>query len=141
MANFKFLTLLLAFMAIAQTSFSQTSNVREKFTNCAAAFLNDQLVVDEYTTTGKCVLSKSATGTLTVCTADLSPEKSFPTGKLKFMVGIRDANTKTICMYSRSAIKTVDISKIMEKCKAGDAIVLMTMEDEYALPHNEILVK
>lgn len=141
MTNFKFLTLLLAFIAIAQTGFSQTSNVQEKFTNCAAAFLDDQLVVDEYSPTGKCVLSKNATGTLTVCTADLSPEKSFPTGKLRFMVGIRDANTKTICMYSKSVIKTADISKIMEKCKVGDSIVLMTMEDEYALPHHEILVK
>lgn len=141
MAKFKFLTLVLAFMAIAQTGFTQTANIQEKFTNCAAAFLNDQLVVDEYSPTGKCVLSKNATGTLTVCTADLSPEKSFPTGKLQFMVGIRDGNTKTICMYSKAALKTADISKIMEKCKVGDSIVLMTLKDEYALPHNEILVK
>ncbi len=113
---------------------------QESFTNCAAAFLNGKMVVDEYTPNGKCTLSKAATGTLTVCTADLSPTNSFAVHCFKFMVAIRDQHTKTLCMYSKKPMESVDIQKIMAQCKTGDSIVLITLDDEYALPHNEIVV-
>ena len=117
------------------------ASAQESFTNCSAAFLNNKMVVDEYSPNGKCSLSKDATGTLTVCTADLSPTNSFAVHCFKFMVAIKDQNTKTLCMYSKKTLENVDISKVMEKCKKGDSIVLLTLDDEYALPHNEILVK
>jgi hypothetical protein len=133
--NFLFLTLLwLAALA-------EASAQREPFTNCAAAFLDGKLVVDDYSPTGKCMLASTTSGQLTVCTADLSPERSVPVEKIKFKVAIRDAHSKTLIMYSDETYKQVDIQKIMSSCKKGDHIVLLTMDNQYALPHNEILVQ
>ena len=114
---------------------------QNKFNNCSAAFLDNKMVVDEYTTTGKCSLPATATGQLTVCTAELSPEKSRPVDAIRFKVAIRDQNTGTLTMFSNETFKRVDIQDIMARCRKGDHIVLITMADEYALPHNEILVK
>jgi hypothetical protein len=115
---------------------------QHKYTNCSAAFLNDKMLVDEYSPTGKCSLDSTATGILKVGTAELWPEreKCHITQVLPFMIGIRDYNTRTIMMYSDKVYKKVDIQEVMKKCRKGDFIVLMTMKDEYALPHNEILV-
>ncbi len=122
--------------ACFQQAFSQTS-----FNNCSAAFLNHKLVVNEYSPRGYCELPKEATGTLTVCTADLSSNDSYAVDCFSFMIAIRDQNTKTMCMYSSKSYKKIDIAKVMAKCKRGDLIVLITLREEYALPHNEILVK
>ncbi len=126
-----------AFCAVASSSaFGQ-----HPFTNCSAAFLNNKIVVNEYTDQGHCELQKSASGELTVQTASLSPENSFPTGKIDFKIAIRDGNTKTLMSFSDNTYKELDIKKVLAKCRPGDSIVLLTMNDEYALPHNEILVK
>lgn len=114
---------------------------QEAFTNCTAAFLDNKIVVDEYTPDGKCVLPQTATGVLSVCTADLSPSNSYPVAKIKFMVALRDQNSRTLTMYSTETYKQLDIQKVMARCKKGDHIVLLTLDDEYAFPHNEILVK
>lgn len=113
---------------------------QEAFSNCAAAFLNNKLVVDEYSPKGKCTLSDTATGELTVCTASLSPEKSVPVDKIKFKIALRDKSTGTLTMFSNETYKQVDIAKVLARCKKGDHIVLITTDTEYALPHNEIQV-
>ncbi|MEQ1744472.1 MAG: hypothetical protein ABMA02_03535 [Saprospiraceae bacterium] len=120
---------------LSVTGFSQ-----EAFSNCAAAFLNNKLVVDEYAPGGKCILPDSATGELTVCTANLSPENTVPVDKIKFKVALRDKSTGTLTMFSNETYKQVDIRKVLARCKKGDHIVLVTTDTEYALPHNEILV-
>ncbi len=114
---------------------------QDKFTNCTAAFLNDKLVVDEYSIWGRCVLSPEAKGKLTVATAYLDGESSKPTGYLPFMIAIRDGNTKTLMMFSDKVYKEIPVDDVLKKCRQGDYIVLMTMSDEFAMPHNEILVK
>ncbi len=111
------------------------------FSNCTAAFLNNKMVVDNYSPDGKCILDHKSTGELTVCTANLSPTESIAVDKIKFKVAIRDQNTKTITMYSDETFKQVSIQKIMTKARIGDHLVLITMDNEYALPHNEILIK
>lgn len=122
---------------------SVSALAQRPFTNCSAAFLNSKLVVDEYTDEGKCVLDSTATGILTVCTAELWPEKdkSKPVDKLKFMIAIRDRGTHTLMMFSENLYTQIDIQKVLRRCRKGDSIVLLTMKDEYALPHNEILVR
>ena len=114
---------------------------QKQFTNCAAAFLDQKMVVDEYTPSGKCVLAAHSSGELTVCTADLSPSGSTPIDKIKFRIAIRDANTQTLWMYSDDSYTKVDVQKVLTKCRKGDYIVLLTTDDQYALPHNEILVQ
>ena len=127
--------LLLFCSAIAHWGFAQ-----EPFSNCAAAFLDGKIVVDDYSPTGKCSLPLNAKGELTVCTADLSPTSSIPVDKIKFRIAVRDANTKTLWMYSGDTFTKVNLRKVLAKCKKGDHIVLLTTDSEYALPHNEILV-
>lgn len=114
---------------------------QEQFTNCTAAFLDQKMVVDQYTPDGKCVLSHSASGELTVCTADLSPERSVAKDKVGFKIAIRDKNTGTITMFADDTFRKIDIQKVMTQCRPGDHIVLITTSREYALPHNEILVQ
>ena len=129
---------------IALSGFSQ-AKITDKypFTDCSAALLNNIMIVDEYSPEGKCVLDSTATGTLTVCTMELWPEKEKcrPTSKLKFMVAFRDHNTKTLMMYSNKVYEEIEISKLTKACRKGYYIVLLTMKDQYALPHNEILLK
>lgn len=110
---------------------------QDRFTNCAAAYLDSKLVVNDYSPEGYCELSKSASGELTVQTmSDL-----VPIGKINFKLAIRDGNSKTLMSYSKKTYQEVDIKPLLAKCKPGDAIVLLTLDDRYALLHNEILVK
>lgn len=120
---------------------STLSLAQHKFSSCSAAFLDNKMVVNEYTDKGKCIIPASAKGQLSVCTANLSPKESIPVDKLMFKVAIRDKSTKTMVMFSNENYKQVDIQKVLSKCKKGDHIVLLTTSDEYALPHNEILVQ
>ncbi len=113
---------------------------QESFSDCAAAFLNNRMVVNEYTTKGKCTVSGSATGVLTVNTAALTPEGGRPKDQISFRIAVRDKNTGTLVMLSGEAVKQVEIQNVLKKCSKGDHIVLMTTESRYVLPHNEILV-
>ena len=81
-------TFIVFFCIFAFSGFAQNP-----FTNCTGAFLDNKIVVDDYSPTGKCVLSDSATGELTVCTANLSPTESIAVDKIKFKIAIRDKNT------------------------------------------------
>ena len=128
--------LLLFCCTMSSQGFSQ-----EKFTACTAAFLDNKMIVDEYSPDGKCIISAAATGKLTVCTAELSPERSIAVDQIYFKIAVRDQNTKTLYMYSDKKYKQVDIREVLAHCKKGDHIVLITLDDDYAVPHNEILVE
>ena len=127
---------MLFLVAFCATTVSTTFG-QERFTNCAAAYLNNKLVVNEYSPEGHCELSKSATGELTVQTMN----DTTPTGKTSFKIAIRDGNTKTLFSFSNKTYQQIDLKAVLDKCKPGDAVVLLTTGDQYALPHNEILVK
>ncbi|WP_460975290.1 hypothetical protein [Spirosoma knui] len=128
------LTLLCA--SVVGTTFGQDS-----FKQCSAAFLGNRMIVNEYTPAGTCVVSSTATGELTVNTVELSPNQTKALDKIPFRVAIRDNTTHTLLMYSNQEVKQVDVQKVLAKCKKGDHIVLLTLDDQYALPHNEITVQ
>lgn len=128
--------LICGFLLLVLTpSFSQN-----KFSNCSAAFLDDKMIVTEYSTKGKSAVAEKAKGELTVCTAEIGPTSTKAIEKISFRVAIRDKNSKTLVMFSDEKFETIDIQNILKKCKKGDFIVLMTIDNQYALPHNEILV-
>ncbi len=120
---------------------SSLTLAQEPHSACTAAFLDGKLVVDAYTPTGKCRLAPTATGTLTVQTADLSPTKSIPVDPIDFKVAIRDKATGTMFMYSDKTYRQVPVQAVLSRCKKGDHIVLLTIDSRYALPHNEILIQ
>lgn len=113
---------------------------QERFNNCSAAFLNSKMLVNEYSPSGKCSVSITQKGDLTVSTVELSSTESKAIAPIMFQVAIKDKNTGTLMIISKEKIQKIEIQKILEKCKKGDSIVVLTENDEYSLPHNEILV-
>jgi Zn finger protein HypA/HybF involved in hydrogenase expression len=113
---------------------------QNNFTNCSAAFLNSKMIVNEYSPSGKCTVSITEKGDLTVNTVQLSTTESKAIEPIMFQIAIRNKETGTLMLVSKEKIKKIEIEKVLEKCKKGDHIIVLTVNDEYALPHNEILV-
>ena len=111
------------------------------FSTCSAAFLSNKMLVNEYSPKGKCSVAASATGKLTVNTVNLTPAESRAMNRIPFKIAIRDKATKTLTLYSKEDVKQVDVQNVLAKCRKGDHIVLLTLDNQYALPHNEILVR
>jgi hypothetical protein len=107
---------------------------------CSAAFINTKMIADQYTTKGKCAVSANATSMLAIYTVELNPGKCNPKDKIDFKIAIRDKQTQTLTMYSDETFKQADINQVLQKCKRGEKIILLTTKAKYALPHNEILV-
>ena len=129
------------FFAFLCCTLCSAAFAQDRFTNCSAAFLDSRMIVDEYSPTGKCVLPAAATGQLSVGTVELSPKEYRLIKPLRFKVAIRDGNTKTLLAFSEETYERVDVQSVLARCQKGDAIVLLTLETDYALPHNEILVQ
>lgn len=121
-------------------SFNLTAQ-QEDFSSCSAAFLNKKMIVDEYTTEGKCVVSSTASGKLTLHPVTLSGENlPIPGEKIRFKVAIRGGGSKTLMLLSEKTYREIDIRTILKECKKGDHIVLLTLERTWSVPHSEILV-
>ena len=132
--------LLLSFLFIGNIMIAQ-----DLYNSCSAAFLNDQMIVEEYSATAKAKISKETTGWISagaVSLGDVSKgEKAFEiTEKLAFGVAIKDASTGTIMLFSPKEYKKIEAEKVLAKCRKGDSIIIMTIDNKFALPHNEILV-
>ncbi|TAE57262.1 MAG: hypothetical protein EAZ89_04035 [Bacteroidetes bacterium] len=128
---------LLALVLLSVSGFAQEPT---SFTNCAAAFLGSKMIVNDYSPEGTSQLDASATCILSVCQVTLNPGNAIPGEKTPFMIAIRDGNSKTLWMYATASFREIEISKVLAKCKKGDYIVLLTRDEQWALPHNEILV-
>lgn len=129
-----FLTTLLSFGLL-------TASAQDSFSNCAAAFVDGSMIVDEYSPSGKAVLAESATGMLTVCTASLTETGGTPVDQIEFFVAIRDGNTGTLTMLTKKTVKEMDLAEVMDRCSEGDHLVVITADEEYSLPHNEIIIQ
>ena len=141
MKNFKPFPLLgflvVSLLAPAMLSAQEDSD----FQNCSAAFLNGKMIVDEYAPEGKCVVSAKASGKLSLHPVVLSQDQPpIPGENIKFKVAIRGGSTRTLMMLSEKTWKEIDIETILKECRKGDAIVLLTLERQWAVPHSEILV-
>jgi hypothetical protein len=113
---------------------------QNRFNECSAAFLNQKMIVDDYSPEGKCVIDSSATGKLTVGTVVYENDKWRFVDKISFKITIKDSKTKTLFSYSDTTYDEVDIKKVLAKCQKGDSILISLVKDSYALPHNEVLV-
>jgi hypothetical protein len=110
------------------------------FSNCAAAFLNKKMIVENYDKSTTAKIAKNAKGEFSVGTVSLSTTESKLTGNIKFSLAIKDGNTGTLLLFTPTKISKIDVQKILSKCKVGDCIIVLTTKNEYVLPHNEILV-
>ena len=118
---------------------------QEDFTNCSAVLLNNQMLIEEYSNTAKCKISKEAKGWLSAASVSLGENKGGKQGfeikeKIEFGVAIKEGQTGTIFIFSPKTVKKINVEKILEKCKIGDSILIMTKDAQFALPHNHLLV-
>ncbi|MCP9766385.1 hypothetical protein EGI22_00605 [Lacihabitans sp. LS3-19] len=112
---------------------------QDHFSNCSAVFLEDKMIVEEYSKNAKCKIAKDTKGWISAGTVSLG-EKAEITSKFAFGIAIKDAETGTITMFSPKIFKKIEAEKVLAKCKRGDSVIIMTTDDEYSLPHNELLV-
>ena len=131
----------LCVIAILIVSFDNNLMAQSKFNNCSAIFLNQKMVVNDYSPEGKCVVSEASKGKLTVSTATFDNNQWYAGDKIAFKITIRDGKTKTLWSYSDKTFKEIDMEKVLSKCQKGDYILVSVIEDQYSLPHNEILVE
>ncbi len=132
---------LLTFLLSTQFVLGQDYSNDDKYSSCSAVFLNDKMIVNEYSPEGKCKISKDATGTLSAGEVSLGESDTKITSKFDFGIAIKSRNTGTLMLFSKDTYKKIDIQKVLAKCRKGDYIVILTTENTYALPHNEILVE
>jgi hypothetical protein len=120
---------------------STMSLAQGKFSSCSAAFVGNTRLVDMFKASGQCRLPASAKGELSVCTVALSPTKSTPIRKIGFTLAVRDSVTQTVHLFSKKTFRQIPVQHVLSTCKKGDRILLITTDNRYALPHNEILVQ
>jgi hypothetical protein len=127
--------IVLIFILFCSKSFAQKA-----FTNCAAVFLDNKMIVGEYSVKAKANISLSAQGELSVGTVALSEKENKLVDNFAFSVAIKDKETGTLMLFSKENYAKINIQKILSRCHKGDSIVILTLNNEYSLPHNEILV-
>lgn len=112
------------------------------FNNCSAIFLNGKMLVNQYTTEGKCTITTTTTGKLSMHPVELFEDgRAIPKGDIRFKVAIRGLPGGTLMLWSEKTYKEIELSKILPACKKGESIVLLTLEREWAVPHHEILIE
>ncbi len=130
------LLFLIALCFATTTLFGQTA-----FNDCAAICLDKVALVNDYSPRGACEIELTAKGILTAYTVELSETAITPKKHIEFKIAIEDAATKTLWLFSEKTYKKIPVEEVLAKCKKGDVIRLLTIDNTYALPHNEILVK
>lgn len=110
------------------------------FTECAAIFYEDKMLVDDYSPEGKCKLEQGMRGTLKVCTVNLSENGAVATENIAFKIAIKNAKTNTLWYYSDKAVYDVKSEDILDRCRENDKIIFMIVDRKYSLPHHEMEV-
>jgi hypothetical protein len=120
--------------------FCSKSFAQKAFSDCAAAFLDKKMIVKEYSNKAKASISLSARGELSVGTVALSEKGNKLMDNFAFGIAIKDKATGTLMLFSKENYTRINIQKVLSRCHKGDSIMILTLSNEYALPHNEILV-
>ena len=140
-ATFLFALFFLPAMAFCQPSIpSCLAKEKLPFSNCAAIFLNDKMLVDEYSPRGEIRISPDSDGKIYVSTVNFSLDLLTPYKSIGFKVAIRNKKTNTLWMYSDETYAQINLKSILSKCEVGDEIVLLTVDKEYSLSHNTIKI-
>ena len=133
------ITLLFTTASISSAqSDSNLSGDNLPYNNCAAIFYNGNMLVDEYSPRGKCKLAHGMKGKLTVSEVILTDITGIPTKSIQFKVAIRNEQTNTLWMYTEKSVESINLEDILLQCQKGDKIVLLTVDKQYALSHNDI---
>ena len=55
-----------------------------------------------------------------------------------FQIAIKDLKTGTQRMYSNEVYTQIPVDEIIDRCKDGESLIILTTDRKYALPNNEI---
>jgi hypothetical protein len=112
----------------------------KEYTDCSAIFFDGQMLVSEYSPNGKCRLEEGMKGKLTLSAVELSDNGAKATRRLSFQVAIHNERTNTLRMFTREPITEVQFEDVFKACSPGDAIIFLTVDIRYTLPHHKIEV-
>ncbi|MEM6343586.1 MAG: hypothetical protein AAF927_06880 [Bacteroidota bacterium] len=112
------------------------------FSNCAAVYLNDNMVITEYSPKGISKVSLSDKGSLQLRVVTAPDGNWRVSGSAQaFRVAIRDQKTGTLVMFGDKTYRRLEISEVLRKCKAGDHILILSTNRELGITGAEILVE
>lgn len=140
----KFLFPLFLLCSLFNTSYAQTdwTDINEFFSadyrECAVIFYDGKMLVDEYTPEGKCKVLPRQSGKLSLRTLGSSKTGCRSAELLSFRIAIRNKETNTLWMYSDQIFQEIYLDNVIQECKKGDTILIMTVDKRYSLPHHEI---
>ncbi len=127
------------YLFFLQNGNAQTSSCKSnKFSECAAIYLDNKMMVDDYSPSGKCTVMPNSKGILHVYGIRLYPEMQIPMDQVSFKVAIHNTKTNTMWMFSEETYQTLALEKVLAKCEEGDNIILLTTNSQYSLPHHKI---
>ena len=138
-----FLFVLIAFLsASALTAQPMVSGCASKaakpYSNCAAVYLNNNMLVNDFSPEGICKVEQGMKGKLQVSTVYFSMDAAQPFTNVGFKVAIKNEKTNTLWMFSDQTFHEIELEKILAKCNQGDKIMLLTVDQQFSLPHHEI---
>ena len=127
-----FFGILFANLILAQSDFS----------NCAAVYLDNDMIITEYGPKGVSKVSLSDEGSLQLRVV-IAPEGTWRVSgsAQEFRVAIRDKKTGTLVMYGDKTYRRLEISEVLAKCNSGDHLLILSTNRELGITGAEILVE
>lgn len=117
---------------------AKCNKIVDDYSECAAIFFNDKMLVDNYSPKGSCQLEMGMRGKLSVSTIELSNTSHSVIQPIYFRVAIKNEATNTMWMYSAEMFKEVLLEDVLKECQPDDKIIIMTEDKRFSLPHHEI---
>ena len=109
------------------------------YSDCAAILFNGDVLVDEFSPSGRCTIEEKKTGKLNIATVDILTETlMIPKRLLKFHVAIKNMETNTLVLLTTEAVLEIELEDVRKQCSKGDLIIILTDDKKYSLTHHEI---
>ncbi len=127
-----FCAILSANLILAQSDFSE----------CAAVYLDDAMIITEYSPDGVSKVSLSDEGTLQLRVVR-APEGTWRVSgsAQEFRVAIRDKKTGTLVMFGDKTYRRLELSEVLAKCNSGDHILVLSTNRKLGITGAEISVE
>ncbi|MEL6649972.1 MAG: hypothetical protein AAFQ87_04120 [Bacteroidota bacterium] len=111
------------------------------FSTCAAVYLNDNMLISEYSPRGESKVSLNAQGQLRLRKIVAPKDKWEVSGpSQEFRVAIKDKQTGSLVMLDDRRYRSLELSEILAFCEAGDKIMILATDRSLGIPGSEILV-
>lgn len=111
------------------------------FNTCAAVYLNDDMLISEYSPRGKSQVSMDAQGQLRLRKIVAPKDKWEVSGPAQeFRVAIKDKQTGSLVMLDDRRYRSLKLSEVLAFCEAGDKIMIIATDRSLGIPGAEILV-